>query len=38
MCLQKVDSQYYREKYIPSHNKLHLKCVFVNSNRYERLA
>ena len=31
MCLQEVDSQYHREKYISCNNKLHLKCVVVDS-------
>ena len=32
MCLQEVDSQYHREKDISCNNKLHLKCVIVDSN------
>ena len=32
MCLQEVDSQHHREEDISRNNKLHLKCVIINSN------
>ena len=32
MCLEEVDSQYHREEDISRNNKLHLKCVIINSN------
>ena len=32
MCLWKIDSHYHREKDISCNNKLHRKCVIVDSN------